>query len=228
MDYYTAIDDGMKIEEILRLFFMHPLTRRQEERYATEFSEQTAEKMMSLLVETPIQEIFNIIYSHRDEIREIKTIEIPQFSNINDIDKVLAIVKSNPECTYQLIGYFFNKEGKEYSQWKYGENHYKGAVALGLAEAGKPFALSPLGEKYITSTREEREIIKPKLCLLVPIVQEILVNGYDGPYHAMIILRSLLSEKTAVRRRSSIKQIIRAIEAAMPEADFIQKNLIWE
>lgn len=215
---------------ILYQFYMNPLSRFEEELYKDEVLEKVSELVVNLLMNTSIEEILDIIELHKTEIEEITTSNIPQFSSIEDLDKIPAIVETNRNCDYTLIGYYFNKDANSEAQRKYGENHYKADVQLGLVKEGEPYEITAIGRIYMNLPEEDKSNLKAKLCLRVPIIQYNLTFARRDKMDGMKILRTLLKESTAIRRRSSIKNMIRHTLKYADKAtcDLINNNISWE
>lgn len=220
-------------DDILYAFFLHPMSRNQKRDYIGNDLDYAAHRLFSILKETSTEHILDIIEAHKEEIPVITTGSIPQFSEIHDADKIPDIVISNPNCKYKLIGYFFNKDAADYSNQKYGENHYKLAAQLGLCEYADSkapegiTAVSFLGYVYKDLPLEYRDQIRPKLCLQVPFIQHILIEARHNEVNAMAELQSLLTPSTSVRRRSSLQQMMRAIESTLTTDRHIVKNIKW-
>lgn len=231
MNYIDKLLEEMVYpNEIIKLFYMSPVSA---ETYATYTEEQltvAVSKLINVLNGTSIENIINIIESNRDMIAEITPANIPQFSSINSINDVLDYVSSADEVTYELIGYYINKDAKKGAQTKYGENHYKTSASIGLTTVDKPFMITALGKKYMTLPTEEKNAIRNKLFLLVPIVQKILVEAKYRKIQPMNILNLYLSESTSLRRRSNVRTMV---EYVYKDADVefrveVQKNLDWK
>lgn len=233
-DYiYELLEKTTKNEEIIRLFYLHQLSREQKKKYSTTALKEAGNRLISIIESTPTEDILDVIEVHKEEIQNITTGSIPQFSELEDADKIPDIVISNPNCKYKLIGYFFNKDAAEHSNQKYGENHYKLAAQLGLCEYADKHAedgitkVSFLGLLYKDLPKERRDSIRPKLCLLVPFIQHILVEARHGEVNAMDELETLLTHVTAVRRRSSLQQMMHAIENTLTADKYIMDNIDW-
>lgn len=231
MNYIDKLLEEMVYpNEIIKLFYMSPVSA---ETYATYTEEQltvAVSKLINVLNGTSIENIINIIESNRDMIAEITPANIPQFSSIDSINDVLDYVSSADEVTYELIGYYINKDAKKGAQTKYGENHYKTSASIGLTTVDKPFMITALGKKYMTLPTEEKNAIRNKLFLLVPIVQKILVEAKYRKIQPMNILNLYLSESTSLRRRSNVRTMV---EYVYKDADVefrveAQKNLDWK
>ena len=200
------------------------------EQYSEEELEVATDRLIMVLNNAKIEDIITIIEANRTRMSEITPANIPQFSNIDSINEVLDYVLSTGDPTYELIGYYINKDAKKGAQTKYGENHYKTAASIGLTTMEKPFKVTMLGKKYMTLTTKEKINIRNKLFLLVPIVQYIVVEAKYKEIQPMDILRLYLSESTSVRRRSNVRTMVEYVYKDA-EREFIieiQKNLDWK
>lgn len=231
MNYIDKLlEDMIYPNEIIKLFYLYPVSA---ETYATYTEEQltiAVNKLVEVLKGARIENILNIIESDRENIAEITPANIPQFSNIESINDVLDYVNSADEVTYELIGYYINKDAKKGAQTKYGENHYKTSASIGLTTIEKPFMITALGKKYITLSTEEKIAVRNKLFLLVPIVQKILIDARYKEVQPMDILNMYLSASTSLRRRSNVRTMV---EYVYNDADLefrieVQKNLDWK
>jgi hypothetical protein len=216
--------------EIIKLFYLSPISTETFKKYKVAQVEVATDKLIGLLKGVCIENIINIIEANRERIVDITPANIPQFSNIDSINDVLDYVNSSDEVTYELIGYYINKDAKKGAQIKYGENHYKTAASFGLTTNEKPFKVTALGKKYMTLLKAEKIALRNKLFLLVPIVQQVLIDAKYRLVKPTKILNLYLSESTSIRRRSNVKTMV---ESAYKEADTefviaIEKNLDWK
>lgn len=231
MNYIDKLlEDRIYPNEIIKLFYLYPAS---DEIYATYTEEQlmiAINKLVGILKRASIENILNIIESDRENIAEITPANIPQFSSVESINDVLDYVNSADEVTYELIGYYINKDAKKGAQTKYGENHYKTSASIGLTTVEKPFLITALGKKYMTLPTEEKIALRNKLFLLVPIVQKILIDARYMQVKPMDILNLYLSASTSLRRRSNVRTMV---EYVYNDADLefkieVQKNLDWK
>ncbi len=139
---------------------------------------------------------------------EVKSINIPQFSNIDDLSGVLDIVYSSGTITFEDIGYYFYPDSKIHAQWKYGENHYKTAALLGLTTWDKPYRVTDFGVGYMQCSKDEKLDIRNKLIMRIPIVQQILVRSVDEELRPIDILAQYLALSTAKRRHSNVHVMV--------------------
>lgn len=231
MNYVDKLlEEEIYPNEIIKLFYLFPVSTEKYTTYSEEQLIEATDKLIDILKGTSIENIINIIEANRERIAEITPANIPQFSSIDAINDVLDYVNSADEVTYELIGYYINKDAKKGAQTKYGENHYKTAASIGLTTADKPFMVTALGKKYMTLETEEKKAIRNKLFLLVPIVQKILIDAKYKVVQPMNILKLYLSESTSLRRRSNVRAMV---EYVYKDADKefiieIQNNLDWK
>lgn len=231
MNYIDKLlEDEIYPNEIIKLFFLFPMSVEELEQYSEEQLSEAIDKLIDILKRTSIENIVNIIEANRDNIAEITPANIPQFSNIDAINDVLDYVDSADEVTYELIGYYINKDAKKGAQTKYGENHYKTAASIGLTTINKPFAITTLGRKYKKLQADEKTALRNKLFLLIPIVQKIIVEAKYKEVQPMNILNLYLSESTSIRRRSNVRTMVEFVykDADMEFIIEIQKNLDWK
>lgn len=216
--------------EIINDFYLSPIPMEDYDRYTDEELAMVTDKLIKVLNGTSIENIVTVIEANRNRIAEITPANIPQFSNIDSINEVLDYVASADEVTYELIGYYINKDAKKGAQTKYGENHYKTAASIGLTTVEKPFKITALGKRYMNLAITEKVVLRNKLFLLVPIVQEIIIEAKYKELQPIEILKLYLSESTSLRRRSNIKTMV---EYVYKDADIsftleLQKNLVWK
>ena len=216
--------------EILNDFYLSPVLSEDLKKYTEVELELATDRLISILIGTKVEDILIVIEANRNRIVEITSANIPQFSNIDAINEVLDYVVSADEITYELIGYYINKDAKKGAQTKYGENHYKMAAAIGLTTAERPFAVTMLGSKYMRLTKKEKISLRNKLFLLVPIVQQIIIAAKYREIQPMQILRLYLSESTSVRRRANVRTMVEYVykDAGVELATEIKKNLDWK
>lgn len=231
MSYIDEIlNESIYQNEIIKLFYLSPVSNEELKVYTDEQLNIVAGKIVDILKAISIDNIISIIEANKAEIAEITPANIPQFSNINSINDVLDVVESSDEITFELIGYYINKNASKGAQIKYGENHYKTAAAIGLTTLNKPFHVTALGKKYMSLSWEDKISIRNKLFLLVPIVQKIIIDAKYRTVHPLDVLRLYLSESTSIRRRSNVRTMVEYVykDADMELLLEIKKNLDWK
>lgn len=231
MNYIDKLlEETIYPNEIIRLFYLCPVSAETFNSYTKEQLEIVMEKLIDILKKASVENILTILEANREDIAKITPANIPQFSSIESINDVLDYVNSADEVTYELIGYYINKDAKKGAQTKYGENHYKTSASIGLTTIEKPFMVTTLGKKYMTLPTEEKTQIRNKLFLLVPIVQKILIDARYMEVQPMDILNMYLSASTSLRRRSNVRTMV---EYVYNDADLefrieVKKNLDWK
>lgn len=168
--------------------------------------------LSALIQDTSSSEIFDIIKSEKDNLISITSKNIPQFSNIDDIYKVLRIVIDSEikDLDYRDIGFYLTgKSAKSGAQTKYGENHYKIAAQLGLVTNEKPYSATDLGMVYyLTDSVDVRMSIVKKLTFRIPVLQRALIEADAGSTNLKNIMSEFLSESTVKRRLTNVKTLL--------------------
>ena len=234
-NYIEAVCDGEPSHELLvGLFFLRGL----DDSFLAGYSEKercaAGRKILRVLRDTDALHIIDILDRYAEDIRPVVTSGIPQFSEFTDVDRVLRIVLANEGCDFEYIGYMFNKDAQESAQYKYGENHYKLCYQLGLvnwagrARVTKAAKISHLGESYLNYDDVSRRDLQAKLCFRLPVIQRMYVEAKHGKVDGMqTFVDAGLSPSTAVRRRSSTRQMLRAISSLLPEDRNYTDNIEW-
>lgn len=188
--------------------------------------------ILDVIYNTSAEDIFGVICENKDQLPAIKTNNIPQFSNADDLFSVLRIIIDSgmEDLTYEKIGYFMCPQGaKVGAKTKYGENHYKLAVQLGLAKAEKPFAATEFGVAfYITDDEEKQTNVKKKLSLRVPIIQQALLSADSEMIDMEEFMEQYLAHSTMLRRRSNVRELVSFImDVADTRMQHRINNLLW-
>lgn len=190
-----------------------------------EYSKEAIYKLLSMSCE----ELFDYIKKNKSNISDIKPNDIPQFSKFEDVYMVIRVISDSPEknLNWEKIGYYLcPKEASPAAKTKYGENHYKLAVQLGLAFAGKNIRLTPIGkELYSIKDEEVRNKIVARLVLRIPIIQLALLHAEDKRINMFDYLKKYLSESTAVRRRPNVKTLLALLESISTSDNM--RNIFW-
>ena len=233
-NYIDAFLAGVSEEAVLTRFFLDGLDDSFKKRYSEDEQYSAGRKVLSILHDTHALHILDILDENSGGIKPVVTSGIPQFSEFTDADRVLRILLANEGCDFEYIGYNFNKNAQESAQYKYGENHYKLCYQLGLVEwAGKAriskkTRVSRLGMAYLEYPDEDRETLQAKLCFRLPVIQRMLTMAKHGRVDGMkMLLDAGLSSSTAVRRRSSMRQMLRAVSAILPDSRDYTGNIDW-
>ena len=189
--------------------------------------------VIECLSRTSGDQVLKLLLENQDDLVSVKTSNIPQFSNINDVFKVIQILIDSPEekITRNTIGYYLCEVGaKDSARTKYGENHLKIAVQLGLIDDAANMQVTDLGlSLYLIEDQAQRMEILSLLSLRVPVIQYALLQAVNGRFNIFNYLLSFLARSTAVRRRSSIRVLLRLLDnISTPEFRNVLFNIVWE
>ena len=160
-----------------------------------------------------VSEIIDIIKTNFNEF-DIKPSDIPQFSSFDDaIFRVpyLTLASGLSDIGFSQMGFMLlNSPKKEGAYMKYGENHAKTAAQLGLCSVQKgKINPSYLGVLFTRLSKEEQNLITPKLLLYAPLVQNFF--ALDMRNDLMDEYFSTLSDSTRKRRWSNVKTLINIV-----------------
>ncbi len=192
-------------------------------------TEKEAPRYMEMLRRLTSYEVL-LFLLNQEKLPEIKSINIPQFSNIDDLNGVLDIVNSTDNISFEDIGYYFYPDSKLHAQWKYGENHYKMAALLGLTSWDKPYHITDFGIEYMKIPKDERTEIRNKLIWRVPIAQQIIIKSLSGELKPIDVLAQYLALSTARRRHSNVHVMVDILVNSL-EKDVkvkITDNIKWK
>lgn len=191
--------------------------------------ESKAPKYIEMLRRIKSDEVL-LFLSGQEKLPEIKSTNIPQFSNIDDLNGVLDIVYSTDNIAFEDIGYYFYPESKLHAQWKYGENHYKMAALLGLTSLDKPYHVTDFGVEYMKIPQNERNEIRNKLIWRVPIVQQIMIRSINNELKPIDVLTQYLAISTAKRRHSNVHVMVNlVVDSLETNAKVkISENIKWK
>ncbi len=168
--------------------------------------------LSELLVDTKTEAIFNIINEHKTSLPKVVSNNIPQFSDSEDIYKVMRVVLDSEivDLSYEKIGYFLCPKGaKSGAQTKYGENHYKLAAQLGLVTPNKPLSTTDLGiAYYLTEDSDKRKEMLKRLVMRIPIIQQVLLCADSQLVDMSEYMCRFLSQSTMLRRRSNMRELL--------------------
>lgn len=216
--------------KLLYEYYFHEPPRNIQNMYRDEVLEKAAINILNAMLDIGVEGILNLIAEHTDEILPITMANIPMYSNIYDVDRIPVIVASNPGCSRHLMGYYFKKFANKEAQRKYGDTHYKAAALMGLVTGQEPFEITFIGRAYVARDAKEQDRLRACLCLKIPIIQKYLTDACKNPFDGMALLREIHTESSAVRRRSSIKQMISQImpHLSLPVCNKIIDNISWK
>ena len=189
------------------------------------------ESLRNLLLSNSVESIYELIKCNADRLQCVATINIPQFSNIDLLPRVIDVVKNSKEisCFADIGGFLTDSHAKVEAKRKFGDNHYKLAVQLGLANnTTQHFSLTQVGEMYSNESVSTKTQIMQKLILRVPVIQQLLMNAEETPVNLMEYLAKYLSPSTVIRRRSNIKVLLLELYSICGnELQHIINNINW-
>lgn len=219
------IGDVMGLNDILYALFVSQDNTQVERYQGTE--------IIKCLSETSADQVLDILRHNQENLIPVKTGNIPQFSNINDIFRVIQVLIDSPEptITRETIGYYLCPAGsKSGAMTKYGENHLKIATQLGLIDNADNMQVTDLGlSLYLVNDMSKRMHLLGMLSLRVPIIQYALLQAIEERFNIFNYLLTYLSYSTALRRRSNIRVLLRLVDGiSTPELRRILFNIVWE
>lgn len=178
------------------------------------------------------------LYSVLQHDTELCSSTIPQYSNFNDgTYNVLTLLdnNSNTGYTYLELGKLLQGPGKKDGAYiKYGENHAKLSVILGLAyiekkDKSKKVFISALGKKFNLLNEAQKSILLKYQIYNVPVIKYIFNLSVKNNVDIINFLKNItnLSPSTAKRRSSNIRDLFRRLrENAPKEVVYILDNAI--
>lgn len=197
--------------------------------FSNENIDDQASEIIEFMQGHSVDDMLAIVKKYKDRIASLHSSNIPQFSNLEAVDEVVQIVAdAADEIDYQYVGYMINKNASAGAQTKYGENHLKLAIQMGLVSE-KPYTVTRLGKEYLQMDSRNRQIVRPKLFFRIPIIQLLLIQSKDQMVDGTELLRTVLSEKTAIRRRSNTRLLINKVceEGSLDLQKQIMNNIKW-
>lgn len=177
-------------------------------------------------------DIYHIIRGNKDKLIQIKTSNIPQLSEVEDMFKTIQILNDceEPMDMYTLGYYLLGSNCSREAQRKYGETHYNFACQLGLANKlpKQNTSLTDLGIAFYYKNAAEKKQITNRLILEVPILQHALIDAEDRFVSMVEELGKYLSPSTVTRRRSNMHNMLNWLgETADSELRGILSNIAW-
>lgn len=189
--------------------------------------------LLVALKNTSADTILGIIICKGIDQLEIVRQDIPEFSSLDVVDKVLNVLQlvDSPTLSFEELGFHLDGEAKKPSaNQKFGENHFKLSQQLSLAaiDSGRKYATA-IGKSYL---RDGDRATRAKLILSIPFIQLMLLEGDKHPTQLIAVLKRYLSETTALRRRSSIETLAKEVEWLGYQDDKstvkMLRNVDWE
>lgn len=182
------------------------------------------------LTEASVEQICDFLVCNKEKIRSIAAANIPQFSNLALIPSVLNIITNagNDNIDFEYIGDKLKVSHSQSAKVKYGENHLKLVIQMGLV-LKNPYRVSNLGKIYLLMKDTEQDEMNRKLFMKIPIVQKIIIEATEENTNAMDILKSYLAPKTAIRRKGNVRNLVLNVVKDLPEnkRNDILNNITW-
>jgi hypothetical protein len=184
-------------------------------------SSSVALYVLQLLERYTLKEIIDVLIPDF-KLREIAPGDVPQFSDLNDSFYKVPFVLMNSgldSVSYEQIGYYLRRETRSaLADKKYGENHAKTSMQLGLCElddSRHKVQISSMGKIFYTLPEDRKKKLIPKLCLYIPLIQNyFLTNRSEDVLDSGL---SVLSESTRKRRRPNVNTLIDIIERSLAD-----------
>ena len=230
-DYVDLINtDTYSVDEVIRLFY-NSFDDDVLKEHTFDELKRAGKMFFTFIRQRTVDEIVSIIDDGTDLLAITNPANIPQFSNIEVVEKLLPLVEANAgiECNYTLLGYFFNKEADIRAQTKYGENHYKTAMLMGLVKKYKPFDVTPLGFLYMDMSipSEDRSDIKKKLYLRIPLIRYIMLKARKESVNVYEIMSNYLADSTVKRRISNVRLMVDSLVGLSDNKVTYDINIKW-
>ena len=168
------------------------------------------------------------LYSVLQHDTELCASTIPQYSNFNDgTYNILSLLDNNSKTgyTYLELGKLLQEPGKKDGAYtKYGENHAKLSVILGLAyiekkDKLKKVFISDLGKKFNTLNEKEKSTLLKYQIYNIPVLKYIFNLSVKSNVDIINFLEKVanLSPSTAKRRSSNIRDLFRRLKENSPK-----------
>ena len=171
--------------------------------------------IFAVLKMVPIEDFFHVVKIDNKE-RELTPADIPCFSTLkNGASRLNELLEFEPDgFTFSEAGYQLINAIKPIAQIKYGENHSKLAAMMNLVviSTNRPSIVkaTPWG-KYLTryNWHAKKDVLR-KLLLRNICIKTIISNALNGSASYQNIVKAL-SKSTAIRRRTSVKCLIKFV-----------------
>lgn len=193
--------------------------------------------MNNLYLDNPLYKD-SCFYSVLHHNTELCASTIPQYSNFEDgTYNLLNLLDNNlgTGYTYLELGKLLQEPGKKIGAYtKYGENHAKLSVILGLAyiekkDKSKRVFISDLGKKFNSLNKDEKSIFLKYQIYNIPVLKYIFNLSIKNNVNIIQFLQNIsnISFSTAKRRSSNIRDLFRRLRDTAPlEVICILDNII--
>lgn len=173
--------------------------------------------------------ISNFVYCI-DEDRKCTADMIIQYSNLeHGLINIPRILKYSDEpMTFAQIGRIIIKAKEEGACKKYGENHSKVANELSMVNLERKNSIyvsnTAFGNFSAGLSNFDRIELSKRLFLRNEFIQKLIYLSKRGIVNYMDVAKEVLSESTAIRRKSNVRQVTNLILEDDPE---IVNNIVW-
>ena len=194
----------------------------------TVFNTGTTDELVyvcGFLLKIPICNFINCI----DENKKCPTDSIIQYSNLEhaivDVPRVLKF-QTGP-LTFSELGKIIIKAKEDGACKKYGENHAKVALEMSMVNFERKGAIVVKNNSFGNfsvglSSYDRTELIK-RLALRNVFIQKLIYLAKNGLVNYMDVACEVLSESTAIRRKSNVRQIVNLI---LNDNEIVD-NIVW-
>lgn len=177
-----------------------------------ETAHEVAKRILEAILAIPIPEFTQILAKY-EGIEPIVPAEIPQFSNIESAAIYLPSLLNTAEhpLTYLEVGYNLHECASDGAAKKYGENHAKLCISLGLGKSEVYNGLAAISRSHICKafceySDEMRFDIVQRLCFRIPIVRDIALS--NDREQAIKDKMNVLSKSTQRRRLHNLYELL--------------------
>lgn len=172
--------------------------------------------------------ISNFLYCIDHDV-ECKTEMIIQYSNLNnaivDVPRVLKFVEKS--LTFAELGKIIINAKEEGACKKYGENHAKLAAEISMVKLERNGATevtnTAFGNFSVNLSDADRLELVKRLAIRNEFIKKIIYLSKKGNVSYMDVARKILSDSTASRRKSNVRQIVNLI---LNDNELLN-NIVW-
>ena len=184
-----------------------------------------AESYLNNILEIPLDEFVSFIMQHipREYILAADTFQFSDFEDATiNVCNVIDTLGNNGVAFKEIGIKLLNDQGKrkDLALRKYGENHLKAAMLLGLVFKGdnRLYYLSAVGGVFKEATKDYREKLLCRLVIRNKLIRQIISKASQGEFELETFLYDL-SESTYIRRKPNIKYVLEILRGC-DEYDF--------
>lgn len=207
----------METKELLIAFFSKSLEAEINEKmlyYAYSFEYEKVNEYIKGLIDIPLEDFISFVLENY-KVPYLEASDVLQYSSFDDCTvNICKVFKEAGDKGFTALeaGKLLENDGierKDGAYLKYGENHSKAAVQLGLLNClSNKFFLSCLG--YVINDidiTEQRKIIT-RLILRNKLVQRLLYKAIKNGHSDYNYETGFLSSSTSLRRKSNVRKVI--------------------